>query len=195
MTDVEIAIMLIMSDIQKKSDIIVILEGDKYNRIETGVKLQQLGKANLIVFSGGIDDKKNGSYRYEDCKHKFASLNYNGSIHVDFKSKHTREQAENVIQYCIENSLKKIILVASNYHQIRAFMTFLKILIEKKMEKEIQIFNAPALDLKWFLDEGYGQRIDLLKSEFIKMELYRKKNDICDFYDVINYFKWREEIS
>ena len=88
---------------------------------------------------------------------------------------------------------KKIILVASHEHQYRAYLTFLRQIIDSK--SKIVLYNAPARDLKWFVDDGWGIRIDRLENEFNRIEKYLALGHLANFDEAIEYQKWKESIS
>jgi uncharacterized SAM-binding protein YcdF (DUF218 family) len=104
---------------------------------------------------------------------------------------HTDEQANNVIDLCIKFKWKRIILVASNYHQYRAYFTFFRKLSIKNLENSIEIINAPADNLSWFAENGWGIRYDLLQFEFEKIEKYFKEDYQLYYNKILDYFKWK----
>ncbi len=194
MKDIDLFITFVATDFYKKSDVVIILEGDGINRISKACKIYNNQLADFIVFSGGVDNIKYGSYTFEKCAKEFKKSNINpNKIIIEEKSQNTRHQAENIIDLCLTNNWNSIILTASHYHQFRAFLTFLKVLIEKKLEKKIIIYNAIVNNLNWYKETGWGIRIELLKLEFKKINKYQKENDVASFREAIEYFKWREQ--
>ena len=101
----------------------------------------------------------------------------------------THEQAVEVIQIAKNNSWKRIILVGTHYHQYRAYLTFLKEVIDSK--SDIIIYNAPA-KTKWFRNDGWGKRIDLLDQEFDRIENYTKLGHLATYNEAIEYQLWKE---
>ena len=192
MTNREIFIVLCSNDKLKKSDAIVLLEGDGYNRVEKTISLFKQGWAPKIVVSGGYDNQNIGSFNGDKL---IPILKENGikkeSIIYENNSMHTDEQANNVIDLCIKFKWKKIILVASNYHQYRAYFTFFRKLSIKNLEMSIEIINSPADDLSWFTETGWGIRYDLLQLEFEKIEKYFKEDYQLFYNKIIDYFKWK----
>ena len=59
----------------------------------------------------------------------------------------------------IKNSWKRLVLIASHEHQYRAYLTFLREVLDKK--SDIILYNSPAENLGWFsdLDGGYGLNV------------------------------------
>ena len=72
-TNREKFIALVDNDSIDKSDVIVLLEGDGYNRYSKAVELFKKGYSKKIVFSGGITDYDYGSFPFEDIYPKILS--------------------------------------------------------------------------------------------------------------------------
>lgn len=192
MTDIEKFISLVDNDLIKPSDAIILLEGDGLNRIDKTVELLKNKYANIIVFSGEIDNPGYGSYTAKIVLPELLrkGVPQENIIHEN-RSTNTREQALEVIKLSSKNKWKRIILVASHYHQYRAYLTFLKVLQEE--DSKLIIYNAPARELKWFEKTDWGKRINLLENEFNRIEEYSKLNHIATFQSAIEYQKWKEE--
>lgn len=190
MTEREKFIALVSNEKLKKADAIILLEGDGYFRVPWAVELYKRKWAPKIVVSGVVDDKSYG--RFPDLAEKLKKRKVaDKDIIVDAKSRHTREQAINIIEMSIRKKWKKIILVASHYHQYRAGLTFLKAMREKKIK--IQIINSPARDLDWFSKNSWGTRFNLLGAEFERIEKYRQRGHIASYKDAIAYQAWKEK--
>lgn len=190
MTEREKFIILIANEPLKRADAIIVLEGDGYFRIQQAVDLYKQGWSKRIVISGGIFNSGYGSF--PDLAPRIKKLGVaEENIIVEDKSQNTKEQAENIMKLARGKNWRKIILVASHYHQCRAFLTFLKAMNNAKLK--IQIINAPAGNLPWFAKNKWGTRFELLESEFEKIELYRKKGHIASYADAIKYQRWKEQ--
>lgn len=188
----EIFIALVDSDNYKKSDAIILLEGDGFFRLEKAVDLYELGFAPLIVFSGGITNYSYGSFPFEDI---FPLILKRGipkeAILHEPNSTNTKEQAKGVIRLANLRNWKKIILVGSSYHQYRAYLTFLhEIFITSS---EIILYNAPVNNLLWFKENTWGKRIDLLSQEFDRIEKYSNLNHLASLKQAIEYQEWKEK--
>lgn len=188
MTEKEKFIVLISSQRLKKVDAIILLEGDGFFRCQHAAKIYQAGWAKTVVISGQALNRNYGSFPANELKSKLLELGIKrGDIFVDDKSMNTRDQAINILVMAKIKRWKKIILVASHYHQYRAFLTFLKFFQESKIK--IEIINSPVNDLPWFKKNKWGKRIDLLESEFDKIDIYMKKNHLASYKYAINYLK------
>jgi hypothetical protein len=171
------------------ADAVILLEGDGYARVSKAISLIKEGWAKTLVFSGGVDNELVGSFTLERCKDKIidAGFDINNIIH-ESNSQNTRQQALEIIELCLKYGWRKIILVASHYHQYRAFLTFLKVLEERELLDIIHIMNSPAI-LDWYEESYLGnKRIDLLDDEFEKIEKYRLNSHVSSFESAVNYY-------
>lgn len=191
MTDKEKFIAIVDNDSIMKSDVIVLLEGDGYNRCQKAADLLKNGWSDKILFSGGICDYSYGSFPSEDILPYLIKIGVPpSSIIVENKSLNTKEQAENVIEMSLQNKWNKIILVATHDHQYRAYLTFLKKV--NSVNEKILLFNSPVRNLPWFKETGWGTRFSRLQEEFEKIDLYTSKGHLASFQDVIKYQQWKE---
>jgi Uncharacterized conserved protein len=185
-------IVLVDNDLVQKSDAIILLEGDGLNRYSKAVELYEQGFAGKIVFSGDITNYPYGSIPLSEIYPLIveSGIPPEAIIHEN-RSLNTREQAIEVIKLARNTGWTKLILVASHYHQYRAYLTFLKEVIDTKTD--IIIYNAPAKNMKWFEESGWGQRFDLLEQEFERIEKYSLFNHLATYTKAIEYQKWKEQ--
>ena len=151
-TDREKILAIVDNDCLTPSDAIILLEGDGFDRFRQAVSLYKQGMAPKIVFSGNIVDYDYGSYPFSEILPLMLKegMPEQDIIHED-KSLNTREQAVEVVRMAQEYGWKKLILVASHEHQYRAYLTFLREVLDTK--SGITLYNAPARNLKWFEDK------------------------------------------
>ena len=190
-TDREKILAIVDNDCLTPSDVIILLEGDGFDRFRQAVSLYKQGMAPKIVFSGNIVDYDYGSYPFSEIlplmlKEGMPELDI---IHED-KSLNTREQAVEVVRMAQEYGWKKLILVASHEHQYRAYLTFLREVLDTK--SGITLYNAPARNLKWFEDKGWGTRFNRLQAEIDRIERYSAMGHLATAEEVIDYQKWKE---
>ncbi len=191
MTIREQFIALLNNDRIAKSDVIIVLEGDGYYRVDKAADLWKEKWAPLVVISGGSDNPSYGSYPAAQMKKQLRRAGVPEQyILLDEKSKNTKEQAEEMMRWAKAKKWRRIILIASHYHQYRAFLTFLRAMQSKRMK--LILINTPSRGLPWFKKNPWGRRIDLLSSEFDKITAYRRKGDIASFVESIAYMKWKE---
>jgi uncharacterized SAM-binding protein YcdF (DUF218 family) len=192
LTEREKFIVLVDNDSLVKSDAIILLEGDGFSRLDKVVQLYKAGFAPKVVFSGGISNYSYGSYPFSDVCPNLITLGIPSSAIIhEPNSLNTREQAIEVIRLAIDMGWKRLILVASNYHQYRAYLTFLKVILDSN--SNIILYNAPSRSLPMFEETGWGRRIELLDKEFDRIERYTILNHQADFLEAINYQQWKEQ--
>jgi uncharacterized SAM-binding protein YcdF (DUF218 family) len=191
MTKREKMIAIVDNDCLKKSDVIILLEGDGFHRYSKAVSLYNEGWADKIIFSGNITDYEYGSYPLSDVLPHILSdgVPSNSIIHENI-SRNTYEQACEVIKIAVDKNWKKLILVASHEHQYRAYLTFLRQVLD--VNKNIILYNSPARNLGWFVDSGWGIRFDRLEMEFNRIEKYSQYGHLATYDEVIEYQKWKE---
>ena len=162
---------IVDNDCLAPSDAIILLEGDGFHRFRKAVDLYKKGMGKKIVFSGAIVQKEYGSYPFEEVKPFIlnAGVPEEDLIHED-KSLQTQQQAVEVVKMAMDRGWKRLALVASHEHQYRAYLTFLRQVLDLK--SGIILYNAPVRNLEWFVDSGWGLRIDRLKAEIERIEKY-----------------------
>jgi len=192
MTEREIFIALVDNDILEPSDAVVLLEGDGLNRYQKAVELYHLGISNKIIFSGGITNYEYGSYPFSDIlPHVLeAGVPRDAIIHED-KSLNTREQAVEVVKIAKKNQWSRLVLIASHEHQFRAYLTFLREIIDTN--SDIILYNAPVRNMGWFKFSKWGIRFDRLKQEFERIEKYTLSGHLASYKEAIDYQQWKEQ--
>ena len=191
-TDREKILAIVDNDCLSPSDAIILLEGDGFDRFRKAVSLYNQGQAPKIVFSGNIVDYDYGSFPFNEVLPQIleAGVPECDIIHED-KSLNTKEQAVEVVKMAQERGWKKLILVASHEHQYRAYLTFLREVLDT--HSGITLYNAPVRNLPWFEDKGWGQRIDRLEAEILRIEKYSQLGHLATAQEVIEYQKWKEQ--
>lgn len=192
-TDRETIMAIVDNDCFTKSDAAILLEGDGFFRFRKAVELYNNGMVKKIVFSGNIIDKDYGSYPFEEIKPYIieGGVREEDLIHEN-KSLNTRQQAVEIVNIATNNGWKRLALVASHEHQYRAYLTFLREVLDRKCK--IILYNTPVRNLNWFVDSGWGMRYDRLISEFNRIEKYSAMGHLATAQDVIEYQKWKESL-
>lgn len=192
LTDREIFMALVDGDSVKPSDAIILLEGDGLNRYQHAVELYKSSLSPLIVFSGGITDYNYGSFPFHEIKPLILEQGVpEADLYYESVSLNTKQQADEIIRLCIERNWERIILVASHYHQYRAYLTFLNSMY--KSSHNILIYNSPVKELSWFSPNVWGNRLDCLKAEFERINKYMQQGDLASYEAAIEYQQWKEQ--
>ena len=184
---------IVDNDCLLPSDAIILLEGDGFHRFQKAVDLYKKGLGKKIVFSGAIDQKGYGSYPFEEVRPFIlnAGVPEEDLIHEN-KSLQTQQQAVEVVKMAMEKGWKRLALVASHEHQYRAYLTFLRQVLDSR--SGIILYNAPVRNLNWFVDSGWGMRFDRLKAEIERIEKYSAFGHLANAEEVIEYQKWKESV-
>ena len=192
-SDREKILAIVDNDCLTPSDAIILLEGDGFFRFQKAVDLYKRGMAKKIVFSGNIIDKDYGSFPFEEIKPFIleSGVPEEDLIHENV-SQHTRQQAVEVVKMAMANGWKKLALVASHEHQYRAYLTFLREVLDTK--SGLILYNAPVRNLNWFVDSGWGIRFERLSAEFDRIERYSAMGHLANADEVIDYQKWKESL-
>lgn len=183
----------IISEKPEKSDVIVWLQGDRYDRGNKVLELFKNKFAPKILISG--NDIRSGNPDEPDAFHdtKINEMKIflleagveEKNILADNQSLNTTSHPKNVLAFAKNNNWRKIILVSSPYHQLRVFLSFVKYLNENDLN--VQIINQPAMDLAW--DSVAGGKIknmaELFAGELIKIEQYKK--DVSTYEQGLKY--------
>jgi len=184
---------LIEKEKPQKANAIVWLQGDRYDRSKKVLSLFKKGMASKIIISG--NDELVGVNKRETENNILLNkmvewLKKRGvkdcQIIVENRSLNTKDQAKNVLRLAQNRRWKKIILVASPYHQIRVFLTFLK--RAKKIKWEGVLINQPT-KINWEkVPSGRKKRTkELFLEEIEKIKKYQ--NDITSVREGLSYFK------
>ncbi len=185
-------ICLVDNEPLRRADVIFLLEGDGYSRVARAVELFQAHWAPMVVITGGLDDPQNGAVPARLLKAGLRAAGVpDGAILTDEDSLNTRDQAVAMMRWSSELGWGTALLVASQYHQYRAYLTFLKAMQEHGLD--LCLVNAGVRDLPWHRDEGWGRRIDLLETEFEKIEKYRHLGHVASFEEAVAYAARKEE--
>ncbi|MBO6205645.1 MAG: YdcF family protein [Lachnospiraceae bacterium] len=192
-TERETIMALVDNDCFTKSDAAILLEGDGFFRFQKAVELYNIGMVSKIVFSGNVVDKDYGSYPFSEVKPYIVNggVPEKDIIHED-KSMQTRQQAVEIVKMAKEKGWKKLALVASHDHQYRAYLTFLREVLDT--HSGLILYNTPVRNLNWFVDHGWGMRFDRLLGEFERIEKYSALGHLATAQEVIEYQKWKESL-
>ncbi|MHC1689223.1 MAG: YdcF family protein [Bacteroidales bacterium] len=192
-TDREKIIAIVDNDCLTASDAVILLEGDGFFRFQKAVDLYKRGMARKIIFSGNIIDKDYGSFPFEEVKPFIlkGGVPEEDLIHEDV-SLNTRQQAIEAVKMAMANGWKRLILVASHEHQYRAYLTFLREVLDTK--SGLILYNAPVRNLNWFVDSGWGIRFERLSAEFERIKKYTEMGHLAIAEEVIEYQKWKESM-
>jgi uncharacterized SAM-binding protein YcdF (DUF218 family) len=174
---------LVISDPILKSDAVVCLEGDGQKRTKRALEIFEDGLAAVVIVSGGYDNPPFSIIAPLMADYLVQNGIQREKIIIEANSQNTREQAIEAMKIVKKMKWKRIILIASHFHQARAFLTFLKAMEDLKLK--IVIINAPAKDSSKPSEK-------LLDEEFKKIKDYEKKGHVFTFNQALEYQKWKK---
>ncbi|TSC89697.1 MAG: Uncharacterized protein G01um10143_187 [Parcubacteria group bacterium Gr01-1014_3] len=163
------SIQLIPRDPLEKSDVLVVLTGNGFERTDHAVKLFKAGWAPLLLMVGSTGSRP--------PKEMAAYAVQNGvpenCIRFESQSSNTRQNADNVLKIATDNSWMRIILITSPHHQLRAHLSFR--MANQKLGGRIKIINHPPAEYSWFdlVESSRGKDKKVLRFFYIFSELFR----------------------
>lgn len=125
--------------------IVTVSGGDTNARVDEAVHLYKEGWADTLIFSGAAADKSGPSNAEAMERRALGAGVPKDKILVEELSRTTAENAQNTSQFIAEQSVTRIILVTSAYHQRRAYLEF-----GQTLGPAVTILNHPAAsDRQW----------------------------------------------
>lgn len=167
----------------KKADAIVLLAGDLYHRIPKVVQLFSEGYAPYVVLTSNADDPAYGSLP----AHKLVSeLVKSGipdkNIFWEETAAHTRAEADSTLRIAKEKGWTSLILVTTEFHQYRAFLSWIQALRDAGVDISLRV--SPISELASFHNES---REVALAREDERILKYQEKGDVAKYQDGIDY--------
>lgn len=186
---------LLLEEKPEKSDVVIWLQGDRYDRGNKVLELYKLKLAKLIIISGNDiligPNVRPGEDNISllDMKNYLLGSGVKGTdILIDDGAFNTKDQALHIIKSAKQKGWKKIILVSSAYHQPRAFLSFVK--AAKLCDYKGKIMNQSVYANNDELASGRAIRdSDLMKEESKKIKDYQLRGDIASYEEGFDYLK------
>lgn len=125
--------------------IVAVSGGDTNARADEAIRLYEAGWAPKIIFSGAAADDSGPSNAEAMARRALQAGITEDAIITEELSRTTAENALNTSQFIANQSIERIILVTSSYHQRRALLEFSSIL-----GPSVDIVSKPvATDKQW----------------------------------------------
>ncbi|MFH1451233.1 MAG: YdcF family protein [bacterium] len=176
----------------QKTDAIILLQGDRLDRVGKVNELYSRGVAEVVVISGNNDLIGRGKRNEEndislsEIKQHLMSLSVpEEAIFIDDQSMNTLDQAVNVIKLAKARNWQSLIVVTSPYHLLRAYLTFVGQATRGGWPGHL-FFQVATLD--WSKVPSGRERTarEMLVIEMKKMRQYQ--NDMATIEEGLNYF-------
>lgn len=113
------------------------------------------------------------------------------------KDFNTLGEARNLVRFAKARRLKSICIIASPFHQLRAFITTVSVLMKEL--PELRVYNVVGEPLDWDTESIHsggilrGARSDFLKSEWERIGRYYKKGDLVSLANALAYIEKRDK--
>lgn len=187
-------------------DAVVWIEGDADDRVRKSYEVfKHYEEKPFLILSGGV---KGSPYRpdsdaYPDggnipsweIQEYFIRLGVpQEKIIVEDISLNARDQAENVVRIAKERELKRLVLVASTWHQLRLFLSFVQqLLLQDALD--IELINQP--ETRFPLDRkipGRGKdTIEMIKEDLWRIDTYIVNGSVAPAEEGLKYLeKWNK---
>jgi uncharacterized SAM-binding protein YcdF (DUF218 family) len=170
-------------------DAIVVLCGqDITPRLRTAATLLARGAAPQIVVTGGTEEPPRVVGALAAERRLWGMGVAAERILVEPFATNTAEQARNVLRLVVAQAWKRLLLVASPYHEARAFLTFLRA-AQTISRTDLHLQMVPAERTKWWeAPEGMTMtRLELLAVEYEKIEAYAA--DVAPYMEGLVYLR------
>jgi hypothetical protein len=116
----------------------------------------------------------------------------------DTPSLNTLLESRALVAYAKNRHLKKLAIVSSPFHQLRAFMTAVTVAL--RIFPTLSIYSHPGQTLPWCQQVVHSQgtlkakRYDLIEEELKRIETYQAKGDLASYNEVIDYLNKRRMV-
>lgn len=108
----------------------------------------------------------------------------------------TLTEAEALVRYAVSNGMNRIFVVATPFHQLRAFITTVSVV--SREFPDLRVYNRVGTALAWHEAVLHSQgvlqctRSELIHTEMARIERYRRKGDLVSADQVLSYLQWRD---
>lgn len=165
------------------ADVIVLLAGDRFYRVPKAAELYHAGYAPKVVLTSSADNWEYGSAPSSKLVPELIALGVNEEdIIWEETAPHTRAEADSVLRIAKEKAWKTLIIVTTEYHLYRAFLTWLKAIHDTG--SEIDIIPVATLGYPEFHGDTHEEG---LAREFERIKIYQEKGDVASFKEGIAY--------
>jgi hypothetical protein len=166
---------------------------------ETGVNLVRQRQARQVLIP---DSAPRCGYPGFRAWHQALSVSGLGEADVvgipiaPCSSMNTLTEAEALVRYAMANGMARVFVVATPFHQLRAFITIVSVVLREF--PELRVYNRVGTALPWDQTVLHSQgvlqctRSELIQSELARIERYRRKGDLVPEDQVLSYLRWRD---
>lgn len=115
---------------------------------------------------------------------------------ASYPTLHTLIEAKALVRYAKQKNITSVFVVATPFHQLRAFMTTVSVALQEF--PELRIYNRVGVALPWHETVLHSQgtleckRSDLIHSELERIERYQTKEDLAATDEILDYLVRRD---
>ncbi len=165
------------------ADAIVLLAGDLLHRISKTVELYESGLAPFIVITSNAYDPTYGSLTAGTLREELIKQGIPSEAIVwEETASNTRAEADSALRIAHEKGWQRLLLVTTEYHQYRAFLTWVQAILDMKSTAHITI--VPVTSFPVFRNET---RDEAIIRERERIQLYQEKGDVAQWETGISY--------
>lgn len=109
---------------------------------------------------------------------------------------HTLIEAESMAIYARQHNYRSVLIVASPFQQVRAFMT--AVTAAFRHYPTLRLYSQPGIALPWLEEVVHSQgkvkgtRSSLIEGELQRIETYQQKGDLATAEEVLAYLNTRD---
>jgi uncharacterized SAM-binding protein YcdF (DUF218 family) len=167
----------------KKADAIVLFAGDRFHRVPKVAELYHAGHAPRILLTSNADNWDYGSLPSGKL---VPELLKHGVKEEDMiweeTGAHTRAEAESTLRIARERRWDGLILVTSEHHSYRLFLTFLKAMRDSGTDIDFTLIQVPGYP------EFHGDTAEEgLAREFERISIYQEKGDVASYEEGVRH--------
>lgn len=167
----------------EKADAIVLLVGDRFHRIPRVAELYHQGHAPRVVLTGNADNGDYGSIPSRKLVPELVRLEIPEEYIIwEETAAHTRGEADASLRLAKRHGWTRLLLVTTEYHQYRAFLTWLKAMRDHDLD--LDLIMVPIQEFPDFYNET---REEALLRELQKIEAYTVKGDVATYEEGVAY--------
>lgn len=148
-----------------------------------------------------LDSEPGSGYAgFDDWKGKLAKFGIEDNqivrVNLGRRNHNTLTEAEAVVRFAKYNNYQAIVISAAPFHQVRAFMTTVRVATDEY--PELKIYSIPGKALAWNESVIHSQgtlaaeRSELINSEMERIDRYIRKGDLISFEEVAQYLERRD---
>jgi len=112
------------------------------------------------------------------------------NVHAQDHARHTKDQAEWIVQKVQELKIESLALFVSPYHLLRAYLTLLKTFISLKVMPIVIIPVPVSIPPREIIPETGTDAWSMVQGEMVRIKTYQEKGDVATLPELQKYLDW-----